>query len=100
MIAALILAQAVGGGFVAPYAQCLQDRINADPRMVKLPETQEERIAIFDAAKAGCADIRARVPSTEATKLEAVDESMRKVLLDPAAAEAEHGTDPLDDEGV
>ncbi len=92
MIALLLMAQAPA---TAPYADCLSSHINGDPRMAKPPAEAPARVAIFDDAAKVCAAVRAKVPRAQAAMLDRIDASMREVLLNPAAAEAEFGTDPL-----
>jgi hypothetical protein len=96
MIALLLALQAATP--TAPYADCLSTRINADPRMEKPPADPAGRLVIFtDAAKA-CAPIRAKVPKTHAAMLDRIDASMKAVLTNPQAAEAEFGTEPVANE--
>ncbi len=79
----------------APYADCLSERINADPRMEKPPTEAAARVAIFDDAAKACAPVRAKVPKAHAAMLDKIDASMRAVLTNPDAAEAEFGTEPV-----
>lgn len=93
MIALLLALQAVAP--TAPYADCLSERINTDPRMERPPTDAAARVAIFaDAAKA-CALVRAKVAKAHAPMLDKIDASMKAVLTNPDAAEAEFGTEPV-----
>ncbi len=79
----------------APYADCLSTRINADPRMQKPPAEAAARVAIFDDAAKLCAAVRAKVPRAHGPMLDRIDASMKAVLTNPQAAEAEFGTEPI-----
>ncbi|MEP9400698.1 hypothetical protein [Sphingomonas sp. VNH70] len=93
MIALLLAFQAVAP--TAPYADCLSNRINADPRMEKPPAEAAARVAIFDDAARACAAVRAKVAKAHAPMLDKIDASMKAVLVNPQAAEAEFGTEPV-----
>ncbi|KQM38079.1 hypothetical protein [Sphingomonas sp. Leaf10] len=77
----------------APYADCLSERINTDPRMVKPPTEAAARVVIFDDAAKACAPVRAKVAKAHAPMLDKIDASMKAVLTNPDAAEAEFGTE-------
>jgi len=79
----------------APYADCLSERINADARMEKPPTDAAARVAIFDDAVKACAPVRAKVAKTHTPMLDKIDASMKAVLTNPDAAEAEFGTEPV-----
>ncbi|KQM61511.1 MULTISPECIES: hypothetical protein [unclassified Sphingomonas] len=93
MIAMVLAMQAVAP--TAPYADCLSTRINADARMEKPPAEAAARVAIFDDAATACAAVRAKVPKAHAAMLDKIDASMKAVLVNPDAAEAEFGTEPV-----
>ncbi|KQM98343.1 hypothetical protein [Sphingomonas sp. Leaf25] len=93
MIVLALALQAVAP--TAPYADCLSARINADPRMEKPPAEAAARVVIFDDAAKACAPVRAKVAKAHAVMLERIDASMRAVLVNPQAAEAEFGTEPV-----
>ncbi|WP_242116086.1 hypothetical protein [Sphingomonas lacusdianchii] len=93
MIALLLALQAVAP--TAPYAECLSERINTDPRMAKPPTEAAARVAIFDDAAKACAPVRAKVAKAHAPMLDKIDASMKAVLTNPDAAEAEFGTEPV-----
>ncbi len=93
MIALLLALQAAAP--TAPYADCLSQRINADPRMAKPPAEAAARVAIFDDAAKACAPVRAKVAKAHMPMLDKIDASMKSVLTDPQAAEAEFGTEPV-----
>ncbi|WP_294322051.1 hypothetical protein [uncultured Sphingomonas sp.] len=93
MIALLLALQAVAP--TAPYADCLSERINTDPRMEKPPTEAAARVAIFDDAAKACAPVRAKVAKAHAAMLDKIDASMKAVLTNPDAAEAEFGTEPV-----
>ncbi|MFD1036595.1 hypothetical protein ACFQ15_18335 [Sphingomonas hankookensis] len=93
MIALLLALQAVAP--TAPYADCLSERINADARMEKPPAEAAARVAIFDDAAKACAPVRAKVAKAHAPMLDKIDASMKAVLTNPQAAEAEFGTEPV-----
>lgn len=93
MIALLLALQAVAP--TAPYADCLSERINADARMEKPPTDAAARVAIFDDAAKACAPVRAKVAKAHAAMLDKIDASMKAVLTNPDAAEAEFGTEPV-----
>ncbi len=96
MIVPLLLA--VQAPATAVYADCLSGHINADARMVKPPADEAGRLAIFDDAARTCAAARAKVPKTQTALLDRIDASLKQVLANPQAAEAEFGTDPLERE--
>ncbi|KQM28940.1 MULTISPECIES: hypothetical protein [unclassified Sphingomonas] len=79
----------------APYADCLSERINTDARMEKPPAETAARVAIFDDAAKACAPVRAKVAKAHAAMLDKIDASMKAVLTNPQAAEAEFGTEPV-----
>ncbi len=79
----------------APYADCLSERINTDPRMAKPPTEAGARVAIFDDAAKACAPVRAKVAKAHGAMLDKIDASMKSVLTNPDAAEAEFGTEPV-----
>ncbi|KQN71121.1 hypothetical protein [Sphingomonas sp. Leaf62] len=79
----------------APYAECLSERINTDPRMAKPPTEAVGRVAIFDDAAKACAPVRAKVAKAHGPMLDKIDASMKSVLTNPDAAEAEFGTEPV-----
>ncbi|KQM77616.1 hypothetical protein ASE70_06940 [Sphingomonas sp. Leaf22] len=79
----------------APYADCLSERINTDPRMAKPPTEAGARVAIFDDAAKACAPVRAKVAKAHEAMLDKIDASMKAVLTNPDAAEAEFGTEPV-----
>ncbi|KQM85981.1 hypothetical protein ASE67_08880 [Sphingomonas sp. Leaf23] len=79
----------------APYANCLSERINTDARMEKPPAEAAARVAIFDDAARACAPVRAKVAKAHAAMLDKIDASMKAVLTNPQAAEAEFGTEPV-----
>ncbi len=79
----------------APYADCLSERINTDPRMAKPPTDAGARVAIFDDAAEACAPVRAKVAKAHGPMLDKIDASMKSVLTNPDAAEAEFGTEPV-----
>ncbi len=93
MIALLLALQAVAP--TAPYAECLSTHINADARMEKPPTDAAARVAIFDDAAKACAPVRAKVAKAHAAMLDKIDASMKAVLTNPDAAEAEFGTEPV-----
>jgi hypothetical protein len=79
----------------APYADCLSERINTDARMEKPPAEAAARVVIFDDAARACAPVRAKVAKAHAAMLDKIDASMKAVLTNPQAAEAEFGTEPV-----
>lgn len=93
MIVLLLALQSVAP--TAPYADCLSQRINTDPRMEKPPADAAGRVAIFDDAAKACAPVRAKVAKAHAAMLDKIDASMKAVLANPDAAEAEFGTEPV-----
>ncbi|WP_230769494.1 hypothetical protein [Sphingomonas sp. Leaf4] len=93
MIALVLALQAVAP--TAPYAECLSARINADARMEKPPAEATARVAIFDDAAKACAPVRTKVAKAHGPMLDKIDASMKAVLVNPQAAEAEFGTEPV-----
>ncbi len=93
MIALFLALQAAAP--TAPYADCLSERINADARMEKPPAEAAARVAIFDDAAKACAPVRAKVAKAHGAMLDRIDTSMKAVLTNPQAAEAEFGTEPV-----